>query len=937
MFYKKFFLFSLTLLFTFSFLYSQYNPKDVIPLDPSIKTGKLPNGLTYFIKQNAKPEKRAELRLVVNAGSICEDDDQKGLAHFCEHMAFNGTESFPKNELVDFVELIGMQFGADLNAYTGFDQTVYMLQVPTDKEGLLAKGLNVLEEWGHKVSYKDEDIDKERGVILEEWRLGKGAEDRIWKKELPIRFYNSKYAQRDVIGDTAIILNAPYSAFKRFYKEWYRPNNMAVIAVGDFNVDEVEKLIIEKFSKLSNPEKYRQRIVENVPDNPSILTSVLSDKELTYPQISVIYKHPYLDKDTYEDLKRGITDRLISSIFQERISEYKNKPNPPFLFAYCDYSDYVGNKDAFQVAAYANITDVMNSYKVLLTELFKAKQSGFIESEFSRAKDELIRQLEKAVAEKDKTESRQHADMLIYHFLNHYSVVAPEEELRLTKLYLDKITLNDINQRLPKLVKDDNAIILLEIPEKEGVKIPTNDDVLAIYKEYSTKQYEAAKDNTPTKPLFSKTLTPGKIVSTKENPKLNYTELKLSNGATVILKNTDFKNDEVLFRAFSPGGLSLLTSDDNVANAKMANEILDRSGLDEFDKSQLNKLLTGKIANVYSYISFLEEGLNGNSSTKDLETLFQLINLKFTAPRFDSEAFQAALDDYKNSIEQMKNSPERVFSDSVYSILYNYNKKILPLRVEDLKKVDHKKAFEYYKERFKDAGDFTFIFVGSFDTKEMKNLIEKYIASLPTNQIKEKWVDTKTRRKREPLEKTVNKGIEYKSYVELTSTGDFDYNANNLLALKALNEVINMRLREVIREEKGGTYGAYASLQSVKYPQPEYYFAVFWGCSPDRVNELTSDVIALLKELKEKPVEDKYIQKVHELLKRENETDIKTNRFWISTFRNAYFYNEDFSYLLDYNNMVDKIDANSIKDAANKYISEDKLQKFYLFPESKKD
>lgn len=936
MYYKKYLLFLLTLLFSYSFVYTQYNPKDIIPLDPSIKTGKLANGLTYFIKQNLKPEKRAELRLVVNAGSICEDDDQKGLAHFCEHMAFNGTESFPRNELVDFVESIGMQFGADLNAYTGFDQTVYMLQVPTDKEGLLSKGLNVLEEWGHKVTYNNEDIDKERGVIMEEWRLGKGADDRIWKKELPIRFYNSKYAQRDVIGDTAIILNAPYNAFKRFYKEWYRPNNMAVIVVGDFNVDEVEKLVIEKFSKLSNPEKYRPRIIENVPDNSSIMTSVTTDKELAYPQISIFYKHPFLEKDNYEDLKRGITDRLISSIFQERINEYKNKPNPPFLFAYCNYSDYVGNKDAFEVVALPNITDVMNSYKVLLTELFRAKQNGFIESEFKRAKDDLIRQLEKGVAEKDKTESRQYADMLIGHFLNHYSVVSPEEELRLTKLYLDQITIDDINQRLPKLVKNDNAIILLSIPEKEGIKIATQDEVLAIYNEYSNKQFEKIKDNTPTKPLFSKNLTPGKIISVTENPKLNYSELKLSNGATVILKKTDFKNDEVLFRAFSPGGMSL-TSKDNLINAKLANDILNRSGLDEFNKSQLDKLLTGKIANVSSYISFLEEGLYGNSSTKDLETLFQLINLEFTAPRFDEEAFKSAVDEYKNYIERKKNNPEMIFSDSISSVLYNYNKAILPLNEEDLTKVDHKKAFEFYKERFKDAGDFTFLFVGSYDAPAMNNLIEKYIASLPTNQIKEKWVDMKIRRKREPLEKTINKGMEYKSLVELSSTGDFDYNVNNLLALKSLNEVLNIRLREVIREEKGGTYGAYASLQGNKYPQPEFYFLVFWGCSPDRVNELTSDVIALLKELKEKPVDDKYIQKVHELLKRENETDIKTNRFWLTTLKNAYFYNLDYSYLLDYDKMVDKIDANFIKDAANKYIFEDKLQKFYLYPESKKE
>jgi zinc protease len=934
---KKSLIFVLFLFLISPVLKSQYNPKDVVPLDPSIRTGKLPNGLTYFIMKNKKPEARAELRMVVNAGSICEDDDQKGLAHFCEHMAFNGTKDFPRNELVDYVELIGMQFGADLNAYTNFDETVYMLQVPTDKPEILEKGLNILEQWAGEVSYDGKEIDKERGVITEEWRLGKGAEDRIWKKELPVRFKDSKYALRDVIGDTTIILNAPYSALRRFYKDWYRPDNIAIVAIGDFDVDKVEQIVKQYFSKLTNPTNERKRELYPVPDNKGTLVSVLSDPELSFPNIDIIYKHPMSDPTTFENYRSTLVSRIVSNMLYNRYQEYLSKPNPPFLYAYGSYSDYLGDKDAFNVTALAKGDDIMYSYKILLTELFRSQQTGFTPTEFERQKTDMLRYAEKAIDEKDKTESRIFANQLVYHFLKNSVVISPEQFLEYLKAYLPTITLDEVNKRVSQLITPDNSIICISVPQKDGISVPSKEDVLKVYNKLYNTKFEPYVDNVGNKPLFSKDVQPGKIIKEDENKKLGLTEFTLSNGAKVIVKKTDFKNDQILSYAVSPGGYSLVTDNNDLYSAKMASSIIDKSGLDEFSDVQINKMLTGKIAKVSPFISTFFEGINGSCSPKDFETLMQLINLQFTAPRYDEDAFKAAIDERLNIINMFSNNPESVFQDSVTANLFNYNPRRMPWTKEDLDKVNHKKAFEFYKDRFKDASDFTFIFVGSIDIPTLKTYLEKYIASLPAISRKENWRDEGVEVRRTPIEKTFKKGSEFKSQVEFYEEGNFKYTPENLMMLEALNQVFDIRLREVLREDKGGTYGAYASISGAKIPKEKYTLYVGWGCSPDRVKELSNAAIDIIKELKTKPLDDKYLEKVHETMIREMETNLKDNNYWLRTLSKAITNNEDISYIMDWNNLVGKITAKTIEEAANKYLNEDQLLKFYLFPEPQKN
>ncbi|OGU56443.1 MAG: hypothetical protein A2X64_03260 [Ignavibacteria bacterium GWF2_33_9] len=931
---KRIFLMLIVVLISTTTINAQKEIKGKVPLNPSVLTGKLSNGLTYYIMKNQKPEQRAELRLVVHAGSINEDDDQKGLAHFCEHMEFNGTKSFPRSELVDYIESIGMQFGADLNAYTNFNQTVYMLQVPTDKEELLLKGLQIIEEWGHLALFEDKEIDKERGVILEEERLYRGADERIWKQQLPVIFKGSKYADRDVIGDTNIIAKAPYDVFRRFYKEWYRPNNMAVIAIGDFDLNLVEKVIKERFSKMKNPDKYREGQVYPIPDNKGIIVSVLTDKELSYPQIGITYKHPKRAKDDFSNFRSGLVESLISNMMYSRYNEYMSKPNPPFLYAFPRYGSFEGDKDAFEVNCIGKGDDIEYSFQIMLTELFRAYQTGFTQSELDRAIQRNLAYAEKAIKEKDKTESRNYANRLISTFLTGNSFTSPEQNMEYMNVYYPTITLDEINAFLPKMVTKDNTIITIATPEKEGVKVPSNEEVLSIYNDYYSKKYDAYVDVVTDKPLFSRKVTPGTITSEKKNEKLDWTEFTLSNGAKVIVKKTDFKNDQILFEAFSPGGYSLAETE-NLFNANTASSIIDKSGLGEFDDVTLQKMLAGKIVNVGPYIYPEEEGLSGSSSVTDFELLMQMINMYFTEPRIDKDAFEAYKSQRLDQITMFENDPDMIFSDSISAVLYNYNPRVKRMDRNDVNLLDLSKVFEFYKDRFKDASDFTFVFVGSVDMDKVKEFAKKYIASLPSINRKESWIDRNIVPVEKTITKTVKKGIEFKSSVNLFQYNDFEYTPINRLILRALNEVINIRLREVIREDKGGTYGAYASLRGSKIPRERMVLYSGFGCSPDRVEELTIATIDIFKELQDKPVDQKYVEKVHETFLREIETARKENNWWQQIIHNSVQYNEDQSFLLDYEKMVQNINAKTIQDAAKQYLDVRKIDKFFLFPEDK--
>lgn len=924
------------LITNFSILQAQkgtINLNEKIKNDEKVLIGKLDNGLTYYIRANQKPEKRAELRLAVNAGSILEDDDQQGLAHFCEHMAFNGTKNFKKQEIVNFLESIGMRFGPELNAYTSFDETVYMLQIPTDKKDVLEKGFNVLSDWASNISFENEEIDKERGVIVEEWRLRRGAQARIQDRQLPVILKDSRYAERLPIGKKEIIESFKYETLKKFYKDWYRPDLMAVIAVGDFDVKEIESYIKKHFSSMAAVQNARQRVVYKVPEFKETLYSIDSDKELNMASISVLYKQDTYSTVTLKDSREDDMSTLFSNIMSDRLEEIKLLPGSPFVMAYVSSGGrYVRTMSSGSVYIYPKENKYTEALKAVLTELERAKKFGFTETELNRAKKSYLRSLENAVKEKNKKESASYVSRIIEHFTVGETYPDAETKYAHGQMILPTINLEDINNYVKERFKDFNKVVTLSIPEKTGVVIPAKDAVAKIIENAANEKMEAYVDKTLNEDLITFDIKPGKIVSEKTDSRYGITEMTLSNGAKVVLKPTDFKNEEVLYAAFSEGGSSLCDDKDYLSSS-MSSSIIGQSGVGKFSQSQLNKYLSGKIAYVYPSIGAYSEGLNGQTSVNDLETFFKLNYLYFTSPRKDSLAFKSIIASYDVQLKNKSANPESVFSDTVSVTIGNYHKRRLPIDADQLKKIDLDAALKFYKDRFADAGDFTFVFVGSFDIKSIKPYIEKYIASLPSLNRNEKWKDLGIRYPMGIINKEVKKGLEQKSRVQIYYSGDLEWSKKEAFMLQNLTDALNIKLREVIREEKGGTYGISIYSSASKIPNGSYIIGISWGCQPQRAEELSKEVVTQIDSVINYPMKDVYINKVKETLIKSMEKNLKENNYWLSWIRSSYTENVDLKETIDYHERVNSITAQSIQNAAKKYFNKNNFIKVVLYPE----
>ncbi len=908
------------------------NIKDMIPSDPKVTIGKMDNGMVYYIRENKKPEKRAQLMIVVRAGSVDEDDDQNGLAHFCEHMAFNGTKHFPKQNLVNYLETVGIRFGEDLNAFTNQDQTVYMIALPTDKPELIDSCLLVLEDWAHNVSYENEEIDKERGVILEEWRLGKGADDRIEKKQRPIIYYNSKYALRDVIGDTSVLINAPHETFRKFYRDWYRPNLMAVIAVGDFDKNAMEKKIKEQFGKLKNPDVIRPKQDYPLPYHKDVKVTIATDKELQMPMVTIFMKHDPKERGTYEEYRNNFISTLATNMLNQRYAEITRKPGGPFSqFAVAQESEFVGKSRIFFFIASGKGDKIGDCASALLQEAFRVKQHGFTPTELERSKEESMRYLENAYNERDKSESQQYAMEFMRNFLKNESMPGIEVELELAKKFLPGITIEEVNDYIKKMVRDDNTVIAVSAPERPDVVLPKESDLLASFNNMKNQKLEPYVDNAITTPLLDKELTPTAIVKEAKIAELDVTELTLANGVKVVLKPTNFKNDEIQFTSFSPGGTSQYNKED-FQSARAASSIISLSGIGAFDKTQLDKYLAGKVVTVSPGIGELTEAVNGSSSVKDAETMFQLIYLSFTKPRLDMQAFNTYIEKMKNQIKDASNNPEAIFNDSVTAVTNTYNFRRMPVTEKDVDNIDMMKAYEIYKDRFADASDFTFFFVGNFEVEKFKPLIAKYLGNLPTVKRVEKLKDIGVTFPKGNIVKKVNKGIEKKSSVMMIMNGSYEFTPYNNFLFRALMSILDIRLREDLREDKGGVYGVGAWEETEKFPKGRYAVNVAFGCNPDRVEELTGQVVKQIDTMKTKLPEDKYMVKVKELLTRAYEVNLKENDYWLRKLQYAYFNNTDPKAMLELKKWIDELKPEDIKKAANKYLNTKNLLKCVLYP-----
>jgi zinc protease len=906
--------------------------EDEIPFDNSVLVGKLDNGITYYIKENMQPQNRAHLRLVVNAGSVLEDEDQLGLAHFVEHMCFNGTKNFEKNELVSYLESIGMQFGPGINAYTSFDKTIYLLELPADSLQVLEKGMEILEEWAHNVSLEDEEIEKERGVITEEWRTGRGAGARIREKQYPAIFNNSLYAYRLPIGDPKIIESFEHETLRRFYNDWYRPDLMAVIAVGDFDKANMEELIKKYFNRIKPSENVRERFSVEVPDHKDLLFSVKTDKELSGGTVSIFKKLDLNSHVTVKDYRTSMIERLYNLMMNARLKELMQSPEPPFTKAGSSKGNMVRTKQYYFVTAHVSNDGIKEGLRTLLTESERVKQYGFTETELERQKDYLLVMHEQSFNERDKSESKKKADELMRNYLQDEPVPGIEYEYGLNKVLLPTIKLEEVNALSKIWLEDENKVVTVSASRKEGFKIPDEAELKKLYYETKNKILTPYKDEVNESPILSDILEPSNFIYENNIDKYGITELELANGVKVVLKPTDFKNDEILFSAFSPGGTSIYT-DEEYTPAALAAMLVGNSGVGDFNNTQLKKKLTGKNVSVRPQIGELNERIKGSCAGKDTETMFQLIYQYFNAPRIDSATFLSSKSRIKTNIENKKAVPEFAWQDTVSQTLVQYHPRRKSWDEERLNKMDMNKSLEIYKDRFADASDFTFVFVGSFEIESIKPYLQRYLGNLPSIKRVETWKDIGIVAPKGVINKTVKKGIEPKSIVNITFTGDYNWSSQENFNLYALISATKIRLREIIREDNSGTYGVKVGGGSNKLPNETFKIEIVFGCNPERVEELCGLIFKELNNLRGNEIDEIYITKVKEIYRRKHEVDLKKNKYWLGLLQKYLMYGIDYSEIDKADEKTNNISASSIRETANKYLDLNNYLKVVLYPE----
>ena len=925
------------MLFPLAVFAQQMDYSKAIPFDSSVKTGKLENGLTYYIKKNAKPENKVDLRLVVNAGSILEADDQQGLAHFMEHMCFNGTKRFPKNQLVDYLQSIGVKFGQHLNAYTSFDETVYFLPIPSDDPEKLEKGFQIIEDWAFNTVLTPEEIDKERGVVLEEYRLGLGAGKRMQGRYISKMMHDSHYAERLPIGQKEVLEKFKYQSLINFYKDWYRPNLMSVIVVGDIDVAEMEQKIISHFSTYKNPAKEKPRKIYDVPNHKETFVAVESDKEASSAQVQLLYKDYGAPKQvvTVGDFKNSLVEGLFSTLLNTRLDELTNSATPPFTYGYSYYGGtFARNKKGYQSVAMSQEDKQLSALKVLVTENERAKKFGFTQGELERAKLEFYASIEKAYNDREKTNSVNFVGEYQANFLEKEPVPGIEWTYQTMKQVMPLITLKDVNSLIKDYVKEDNRVIILTGPEKEGLKKVTEQQVLDALK-VNADELKPYEDAAVASSLIRNEVKPGTIVSRESNTKIGTKTLLLSNGVKVTYKNTDFKNDEVLFEAVSIGGTNLYSNED-MKKVQFANGALAEAGFSGLKLNDINKFMTGKIARVNPYIGTTTEGLRGNATPKDLEYLFQMTHAYFTDLNMDVTAFDGYKQKQASFFNNMASTPSFYFQQEFYSYLNKENPRFNGLIPNEKTwgETDYALAYKKYKERFANAADFEFYFVGNIDDKAMEGYAVKYLASLPATGKKEKAIDLGYRMLKGDLKKVVNKGTDPKSNVTIMYYGDATYSAKDAMSMQALGEVLTIKLIEQLRENESGVYGVSARGSLSKIPNAMYSFTIGFPCGPDNAEKLTASALKELQNIIDNGPDEKDVAKFKEGELADFRKDSKENRYWLSNFTRSYTNGNSPEDVLKFEEMVNAVTAKDLQNIAKQYLTKDKVIGM-LMPEKK--
>lgn len=890
-----------------------------LPEDPNVNKGVLENGMTYYVRSNETPRNRAELMLVVRAGSIDEDDDQQGLAHFAEHMSFNGTKNFPKHELISYFESIGMEFGPEINAYTSFDETVYMLKVPLDKPEFMEQGLQVLYDWACQITDSDEEIENERGVIHEEWRSGRNANNRMQQKWLPVFLHESKYAKRLTIGKMDIVDHCPPEALRRFRKDWYRPDLQAVIVVGDFDQNEMVETIKSKFSAIPKAVNPREKKYFDIPNHKETLVSINTDVEAQYPVAYTFYKHPLKKTKKLGDYREMIKANLYNGMINNRLSEKTQMAEPPFLMGQSLYSELFGPKSVYQSVAITQNGKIEEGIKAVLIENERVRKFGFTKTELERQKTAILNGMEKAYNERENQKSINYANEYKRNFLmTEEPFPGMENEYAYFKTFIPGISVDEINKLAGEWVTDENRVVVITAPKIEGTKVPTKEEVMSLLEDVKNTDIVAYEDAVANVPLIAEEPVGSKVTGEHNLDKVDAVEWKLANGATVVVKTTNFKDDEILFNAWSLGGNSLYGMEDDIS-AGLTTDLIGMSGIADFNKITLDKILSDKVFRVSPYVSQLREGFNGSSSVKDVETILQMVYLYFTELRFDSTSYKSLMAQYSAILENKAASPEAVFRDTLGVVMANYHERSRPMTVKLLEEADFNRMEVIGKERFKNASDFKFFFVGNIDMETFKPLVEKYIGGIPSTPEKENWVDLGIEKPQGVVERLVKKGQEEKSTQYIVFHGDFEYTSQNRVQLDAVGRILSTRLLEVIREDKSSVYSIGARPFSSKFPNEKYSITISYGTSPDKLVELKKAVFEVIKEFAKKGPSEEELAKAQEKMLREREVQVRENSFWMSILSNTYYLkNGNFSEFGGYEGLVENLTVKSTKKAFKK-------------------
>jgi len=923
--------------FSFTQLVAQYKLADPLPVDPRVKIGKLSNGLTYYIQKNLKPEKKMELRLVVNTGSILENNDQRGLAHFMEHMNFNGSKHFPKNELVDYLQKVGVKFGADLNAYTGFDETVYILPISTDNPDIVEKGFTVLEDWAFNNLLDKSEIEKERGVVLEESRLSKGAQERMLRQYFPKLFNGSKYAERLPIGKDSILRAFKPATLESFYRQWYRPNLMAVIVVGDINPAEIEKKIKTHFSSFKNPAGQKPRpAVTPIATRTRADAMVVTDAEATNTVLQVFnFITPSKKVKTWADYREAVKREMINSLINERLQELTQKENPPFVYGYTGTDQFIRGYDASISVAVLGDNSTEEAINALLAESERARKFGFLQTELDRTKANMLNEAEQEFHEKDKSQSGAIVQNYVSNYLEAEPIPGPEARYKFFQQILPGITLNEINTLAKKIPASTNAFALVTAPTNTKVKLPSSTElekqIIAANKQ-TVKPYE---EKAVAASLMEGSGASGKVVAESKNEKLGTTDFTLSNGVTITIKPTTFKNDEIQMDAWRWGGWQTFPLEDK-DNAKHAAELVGVMGVKDMSPTDLQKFLSGKTVGVTPYLNDYEEGIQGNSSVKDFETFLQLVNLYFTQPRKDESLFNSFVTKQKSQLQFLKANPQFYYMDTVAKIVYNNNPwASIPLpKAEEYANLNIDKIMSIYNRIYDNADGMHFTFVGNIDPATAKPLFERYLGSLPGKTEAHNFKDNGARPVKGVVSANIKRGKDPKSVVTVIWTGETEYSREETLALRALIDALNIKVIEKLREELSGMYSGGLNGAIQKRPYVHYTVTAAIPCGPENVDKLTAALFEIVKNAQENGIDQKDLDKVKETWKKQYHVSLQSNDAWLDNLSNAFIDQNNPENILTYEQKVDALTTKDLQNAAKKFLNMNNYVKAVLYPEN---